>query len=133
MPAIAKTIAAGLIALSAAAFAAPALADTSFTLSIRSGGVSLGSGDPILVHGRSDYRDRYYDDPYYEVRPARAYLTPRELRRILREDGYRKIRFVETEGRVWKAVAVDYRGRRVLLTVSARSGEVLSWRRVRAA
>lgn len=129
MTAMKKRIAAGLVALSAAAFAAPALAHSSVGFSFHSGGVgvSVRSGEPLLVHSR-----RYYDDRYYEARPVRTYLTPRELRRILREDGYSKIRFVETEGRVWQALAVDYRGRRVLLTVSARSGEVLSWRRVRA-
>lgn len=52
-------------------------------------------------------------------------LSPREVRTILRREGFREIRYVDRRGSVYRAHAENRRGRDVLVTVSARTGAVL--------
>jgi len=60
----------------------------------------------------------------------RHWTSPREVRRILRRAGFHEIRHVESQGRSYVARALDYRDRPVIVRVSARSGEILTVRRV---
>lgn len=57
-------------------------------------------------------------------------LSPQEVRRILRREGYREIRYVDRRGSVYRARAENRRGRDVLVTVSARSGAVIDVQRL---
>ena len=119
--ALTKFLAAGAIALSAVAFTAPAQADASFSFSIYgpNGGVTLGAGDPRYAHYD---RDRNW---------RRDTLSPKQVQRVLRRKGFSHIDIVDRERRAYKVRATDYRGRRVALVVSARDGDILSWRRAR--
>jgi hypothetical protein len=110
-----STLAAGLIALSALA-AAPANA----------GGVSIHIG---VTGGHYAYHDGYgYDWKRHHRRDRHEYgtLTPREVRQVLRDKGYRQIRYVDRRGRIYEVRATNHRGHRVGLVVSARSGAILN-------
>lgn len=104
-----KTIAAGLFAIGALAATAPANA----------AGLSVVIDSSYATVGieRVDHRGGYA-------------LSPREVRRILRYEGYRQIQFLDRGGRVYTARAEDYRGRDVIVRVSARSGNIISVRRL---
>jgi hypothetical protein len=108
-----KHLAAGLLSFGMLAVAAPAHA----------GDVSISIGISQSAHGYApgvryvDHRDRH---------DYRHTLSPREIRRMLRRDGFSHIEFLDTEGRTYTARADDHRGRPVLVRVSARSGEVSS-------
>ena len=107
-----KTIAAGVIALGALVAAAPAQAG---------GGVSvrIDIGQPGYT---KHYGDRYdYDRTF----------SPREIRRILRRQGFSEIRYVDRRGSIYRARAEDWRGRDVAITVSARTGAILEVQRLR--
>jgi hypothetical protein len=118
-----KTIAAGLVALAALA-AAPANA----------AGLSLSFGDGAVRatvneagerhHDRGWDRGRWHDD-------WRRTLSPREVRRILRDRGYREIRYLDRRGAIYQVHAVDYRHKHVGLVVSARNGAILTAYRLR--
>jgi hypothetical protein len=58
-------------------------------------------------------------------------LSPREVRRILRREGFRRIEFLDRRGRSYTARAEDWRGRPVIIRVSARSGAIISVQPVR--
>ena len=112
-----KAIAAGLFALVTIAAAAPASAH----------GVSVRIG---IGGGSYAYDDGYR---YYWQRPRSQYrrgdygtLTPREVRAVLRDRGYREIRYVDRRGRIYEVRATDARGQRVGLVVSARNGAILN-------
>ena len=129
---ISKTIAAGLFSLAALGASAEAA-----TLSTTFGGAdaqaSLEVMRPTPVH---DYRYGYgYDrDDYrygYDYRPGRHYvLSPHEVRQILQRRGYRQINYLDRSGSVYRASATDFRGRRVGLVVSARSGAIITAYRI---
>ncbi len=111
-------IAAGLIAATALT-AVPANA-TGFTFHFGNGGpgFSWGYGGP--GHG---YRDRGHRWGHHR-------LSPREVRWMLRERGYYKIRFMDRRGPVYQ-VRAKKRHRAFVLVISARSGEILSRHRIR--
>ena len=66
---------------------------------------------------------------WHEVHSSR-WLSPRQIRRILREEGFSHIEILGRNGRVYRARAEDYRGRTVIVKVSARSGEIISVKRL---
>ena len=111
-----KTFAAGIVALGALAATAPASAHgISFSIEV---------GGPTAVH---DYRPAHDHRSYDEDRDRHRHtLSPKEVRRILRNRGYRDISYVDRRGKVYQVHARDYRGRRVGLVVSARSGAILT-------
>ena len=126
---ISKTIAAGLVSLAALGASADAA-----TLSMTFGGAdaqaSLEVMRPAPVHN-----DRYgYGNDYrygYDYRPDRYYvLSPHEVRQILHHRGYRNINYLDRNGSVYRARATDFRGRRVGLVVSARSGAIITAYRI---
>ena len=105
-----KHIAAGLVSMAMLGAAAPANA----------GEVSISIGVTQSGHGYTPGR------VYVDHRNYRRVLSPRDIRRILRREGFRHIDFIDTEGRTYTAYAENYRGRPVIVRVSARSGEVIS-------
>ncbi len=103
------TLAAAAIALGSLVAAAPASAGSTVS-------VTVEFGHP----GYSKHNRDYY----------RA-LSPQQVRKILRREGFREIRYVDRRGSVYRAHAENRRGRDVLVTVSARSGAVLDVKRLR--
>jgi hypothetical protein len=118
-----KTIAAGIVALAALA-AAPASA----------AGLSLSFGDGAVratiteagwrPHGHGWDRGRWHDDWHRT-------LTPHDVRRVLRDRGFREIRYLDRRGAIYQVHAVDYRHKHVGLVVSARNGAILTAYRLR--
>ena len=118
-----KTLAAGLVAISALV-AVPASAATI--------GIDFSQRGPVVIfdNGRGyDHRHGHgrWDRDRHQVR----YLSANEVRRILRSRGYRNINYVDRRGAIYRARAVDYRGRMVALTISARNGVILDSDRLR--
>ena len=112
-----KQIAAGLVSLATLVAAAPASA----------GGLSISIDVAQPGHGYApalEYVDHREWDEY------RRTLSPREIRRILRREGFRNIEFLDRQGRTYTAYAETYRGRPVIVRVSARTGEVISVSRI---
>ena len=105
-----KTIAAGLIALTSLA-AIPAQA-SGFT--VQFGFDRPGFGWSDNGHGHQMRRHR---------------LSTQEVRWILRDRGYRNIRFLDNRGPVYELRARKH-GDAFYLVVSARSGEILSRHRI---
>jgi hypothetical protein len=113
------TIAAGLIALTSLA-AVPADASS---LTVEFGGnfgYGQGYGGPGNEWNNSDHRDRGY---------RHHRLSHEEIRWILRDRGYHRIRFFDDSGRVYQVRARKH-GETYFLVVSARSGEILSRNRI---
>jgi hypothetical protein len=107
-----NTLAAGVIAVAALVGSAPA---------------NAGSGPSVTIEfGHPGYGKHYRGgDRHYRT------LSPQEVRRILRAQGFREIRYVDRQGSVYQARAENRRGRDVLVTVSARSGAVIDVQRLR--
>ena len=109
---IRNTLVAGALAIAALAAAVPAQA--------AGPAVTLEFGTPH--HGPNfGYGRRGHDRDV-----GRHMLSPREVRGILRANGFRQIRFVDRRGPVYQARAENRRGRDVLVTVSARSGNIIN-------
>jgi hypothetical protein len=113
---ITKTLAAGLIALGALS-AVPANA-SGIT-------VQFGNGPGWGYHDGDGYRGGH--DNRRDWRHGR--LSTDQVRFMLRQNGYRAIRFFDDRGPVYQLRA-SKRGRDYFLVVSARTGEILSSRRV---
>ena len=110
-----KTVAAGLVALATSVAAAPASAD-SFSFRFGVGEAQAGYHD-----GGSQWRyHRRDNDRFYGT------LTPREVRQVLRDNGFRQIRYLDRRGRVYEARATNRHGQRVGLVISARNGAILN-------
>ena len=105
------TMMAGLVALSALT-AVPANAVE----------LKIGSASIQLV------QDRYGGEHEWSERRG---LSSRELRRALRQQGYRDIEVLDRNRRTLTVQAENYRGRDYILRVSARTGVVISARRIR--
>ena len=125
---IQKTLAAGVVALTALATTAPAQAE-SFSLGIHgpNGGVTFRSGDNFQPAGHWNDRrwnDRRWDNAHYR-------MTPRQVRRSLRNRGFHDIRFTDTQGRTYQAKATGPRGGRVALTVRASDARIVEIHRIR--
>lgn len=65
-----------------------------------------------------------------EVQPDYGLLSPREIMRQLRHQGYGKVQEITQRGTEYRVVAVRYNGALVKLTVDGETGEILSERRV---
>lgn len=105
-----KTLAAGILAIAALAATAPANAQ-SFSLEFNAGGPRYGYEDGQRWSDRGSYRRT---------------LSPQQVRRILRDQGFRQINYVDRRGSIYQVEATNPRGRRVGLVVSARSGAILN-------
>jgi hypothetical protein len=105
------TLAAGLVALTTFGAAAPASATTI--------AAEFGRGGPEITFKRDHHR-------WGERGRWNRTLSAQEVRWVLRDHGFRDIRFVDRQGRVYQARATDRRGHRVGIVVSARSGEILN-------
>ena len=111
-----KHIAAGLVSLAMLAAAAPASAGgLSISIGVGPGHAYVPALEQVDHRHRHEYRHT---------------LSPREIRRILRREGFRNIEFLDRQGRTYTAYAETYRGRPVIVRVSARSGEVISVSRI---
>lgn len=108
-----KTIAAGIIALTTLS-AVPANAS----------GITVQFGDGP----NWGYHDNGYGGGYRHHR-QRSRLSVEEVRWMLRDSGYRAIRFFDTNGPVYQLRA-SKRGRDFFLVINARSGEILSRQRI---
>jgi len=126
-------LAVGVVALTAAlATSVPAQA-SSIDVGIHgsNGGVSVqyqgnghGRGHADRHDGGRGYgHDRWDYDRRYHRRP----LTPWEVRRKLLHRGFSHIQFVDRYAPVYKARAINRHGRRVFLTLSSRTGEIIRW------
>ena len=109
------TIAAGLIALTSFA----ALPANASSLTVEFGNFGYGGGYGWSDHDRGERGHRQ----------MRHRLSPDEIRWILRDRGYRQIRFFDDHGPVYQLRARK-RGETYFLVVSARSGEILSRNRI---
>lgn len=102
-------IAAGIIAIGTlAGAAAPA-----------SAGGGVGVSVEFGSHGHGGY-DRGWGNHHRDYT-----LSPNDVRRILRYQGFHEVRYVDRQGSIYRALAENYRGRGVFVTVSARSGRIL--------
>jgi hypothetical protein len=121
-----KTIAAGLIA-TAALTAAPASAG-GFSFEFGSGGVEFG----FPRHGHWDSWDRGHDrrGGWSRHDDRHDFLSPREVRRSLRDRGYRQIDYLDRQGAIYQAEATRD-GHRYGIVVSARDGDILNRYRIR--
>ena len=135
---IQKTLAAGVVALTALATTAPAQAESfSFGIHGPNGGVTFHSGGNYQPAGHWNDRrwnDRRWDDRRRDDRRwnyADYRMTPRQVRRSLRYRGFDHIRFTDAHGRIYKARATGPRGRRVALTIRSRDARILEIHRIR--
>ena len=114
---VTQTVAAGLIAV-ASLFAVPAV-----SASVPHGQVRL------LVDAAAEPGSRYAGggwDPGGWNANRQPFLEPSEVRRILRDRGFRDIRNLDRRGAIYQVRAVDGRHDQVGLVVSARSGAILA-------
>ena len=110
-----KTIVAGLVALSTVATAVPASAAS---LSVQWG------------HGPNQGYHEYRPDHRWGEQRRKHRLSTQEVRRILRREGFYNIKFLDRRGPVYQVRAINHRGKRVGITVSARSGAILNVYRI---
>ena len=108
-----KTIAAGLVALSALIAAAPAQAHSTGT---PQAGLTIQFGTAAPAQYRSHGRW--------------GRLSPRQVTFALRRQGFHRVRITGAHGPVYRALAISSRGGRVALTVSARNGRILDVDRI---
>ena len=95
--------------------------------------LDFGNGAALSVtsnYGGGHYGGGYYDGYYDHDRYDRT-LSPKQVRRILRDRGYREIDYLDKRGKTYQVRATDYRGRRVGLVVSANNGRIITAYRVR--
>jgi hypothetical protein len=105
-----KTLAAALVALTAAGAAVPASA-SGLSLQFSFGGTpGVGYGHPWA-----------YPTPHWQVRK----LTTDQVRWVLRNQGYRFIYFLDTNGPTYGLTA-RHHGRKYYLVVNAFSGHVIN-------
>jgi hypothetical protein len=131
---IRKILAAAAVAMTAMTFGGASDAEAKTRVYI-----GVGVGDPFY-YPRCDYslvfddcryygpRYRYYRPRYYQEPRYVERLTCREARRELRARGYRDIAVRDCNGRQYSFNATR-RGRDVRITMSSRSGEIISVRR----
>lgn len=125
-----KTFAAGVLAASTLAAVPASAAPMNIGATPGVTQVQYGYGPGPSYGERRDYGgdNRHYGQRYdYRHR----WLSPGQIRQAVRSQGFRDIRGIDRSGRVYHVRAETYRGRPVALVVSARSGEILSVRRLR--
>ncbi|MGE0231640.1 MAG: hypothetical protein AB7O39_12375 [Flavobacteriaceae bacterium] len=108
-------------ALTAAAFAVPQTASAdNLSVQLRLPGVNLAAGTGAYGHHRweDDRHDRHRRHHY------RSTISARDAVGIVYRAGYRRAYVVETRGSRYTVSAVDLRGRRVFVEVSAYSGAI---------
>ncbi len=126
---IQKTLAAGVVALTALAVTAPAQADSfSFGIYGQNGGVTFSTGD-TRYRPSHDWNYRPRDHRRWDY--ANYRMTPRQVSRSLRRRGFNHIRFTDGYGRIYRATATTSRGRRVALTIRSRDARILEMHRIR--
>ena len=124
---IQKTLAAGVVALTALANTTPAQAESfSFGIHGAHGGVTFRSGDYYRPAHDWNYRRDFRRWHYAHYR-----MSPREVRRSLRQRGFDQIHFTDRDGRIYRATATGPRGRRVVLTVRSRDARIVDIHRIR--
>ncbi|MCB1476210.1 MAG: hypothetical protein H6883_13840 [Rhodobiaceae bacterium] len=107
-------------ALTAAAFAVPQTASAdSLAIQLKLPGVSVAAGNGSYGHDRWEHDRRDHDRRYH-----RSTISAREAVGIVYRAGYRRAYIVETRGSRYTVSAVDMRGRRVFVEVSAYSGAI---------
>ena len=120
-----KTIAAGLVAMTAISVVPANAASLSFDFGRSgvefgfTGNNDRGEWDRGGRHGGWDNHRGRHD-----------FLSSRDVRRILRGQGYRDIEYLDRQGAVYQAHATRD-GRRYGLVVSARDGDILNRYRIR--
>lgn len=119
-----KTIAAALVALTALT-AAPASAGSLF-IDFGRGGIQFG----FPGQGQWGNQGGRHWGNHGDRRGRHHFLSPQEVRRILRNHGYRQINYMDRQGAVYQAQATR-NGHRYGLVVSARDGDVLNRYRIR--
>ncbi len=115
-----KTIAAGLISIAALAAAPANAANLSLGFGAGDASLTIAAGAGFAGYGHGGWNDR-----------RQRTLSPHEVRRVLRDRGFREIRYLDRRGAVYQVHAVDYRRKHVGLVVSARNGAILAHYRVR--
>ncbi|WP_026380351.1 hypothetical protein [Afifella pfennigii] len=114
--------AAGLVALSALTFTAPAkAANVTLTLDARGPAIVADWRAPNRrgPNWRHDRDNRRFDR-----------LSPQRVRHILRRQGITPIRFLDTRGRTYELAARGRRGAPLRVAVNAYTGEIVSLRRL---
>jgi len=114
---ITKTIAAGLVALTTLSAVPASAASFNFQFGGPNGGYYSGQGGQA---GHGDHRRHDWQ---------RNRVSTDEVRFMLRQDGYYRIRFFDDRGAVYQLRASRH-GRDFFLVVNARTGEVLSRQRI---
>ena len=91
-------------------------------------GAVLGAG-PVYASAASAGTSTVAEQSLLQLVHSRQhYLSPHDVRRILRHQGYHEIRILGRHDRTYRVAAENYRGRDVILRVSARTGAVVSVR-----
>jgi hypothetical protein len=121
-------ISAGVIAVTAALAVVPAQAASGVSIEMRS-----GQGAPVIqIDGRGGdwgwHRDRGHQGRDWGRRDAR--LSPRDIHRSLRRQGYENIDVRGGRGPVYVVFATGRRGMPVKLTVNAFNGHIVDRERL---
>ncbi len=115
-----KEAAAGLLALALSFASAPSGA----------AGLSLEFGSPAQQILPVQDGGRGYEGRWFRAFRGGA-LSAGEVRRALRQKGFRNIDHLDRRGRIYQVQVTDYRGRRFGLVVSAKNGGILATYRIR--
>ncbi len=95
-------------------------------------GISVTIGSGGYHYGSPGYGYPGWDRRGHRPDPRAHRLSPRQVATILARQGFHRVHFFDAVGTTYGATAVDRRGRRVIVTVSSRTGQVLSVRWMRA-
>lgn len=87
-------------------------------------------GDNGRVIRQPDYQRRDFQQEEELQRQDFGLMSPREIMRQLRHQGYGKVREITQRGSEYRVVAVRHNGALVKLVVDGETGEILSERRV---
>jgi hypothetical protein len=113
---IIRKTALALVAVSSIAVATPTLA--------------AGWDDSEIIFAEDGFRHEERRRPVYDHEVRREVLSPREISRALRHQGYREVREIDFRHDGYRVIAVRHNGAVVRLKVSGRSGRVISERRI---
>jgi hypothetical protein len=114
-----KMLAAGIVSLVAMGSAGAANA-AAMTVDFHGGSLTISSA----------YGGWYYDGWHNDRNRHDHTLSPKQVRNILKDRGYRNIDYFDTRGTTYQARATDYRGRRVVLVVNAKNARIITAYRV---
>lgn len=118
--------------ISGVGLAAPAQAHDKFVFGLGEGGVFIGVHKDGHKHSHKQYRDEHAHKKTYGHDHGKRYgyrdsLRPKQVRRILRRNGFSHISRPEYRERrnAYVAFAENRRGREMRIVVDARSGDIL--------